>query len=166
MKHFLLALLACGVFSIPNFGQKGWTWQNPKPDGNTLNDVSIFGNGYAVSVGYQGLILRSADNGESWSKIESGITSILYGVSMNANGTGWVVGVPGAVLKTTDNGLTWTKQVTGNPYSYYAVATNNANDCLVGGYTGTMYISNDGGTNWINRPTALGQPHPIKIGCP
>ena len=153
MKHFLLALLACGVFSIPNFGQKGWTWQNPKPDGNTLNDVSIFGNGYAVSVGYQGLILRSADNGESWSKIESGITSILYGVSMNANGTGWVVGVPGAVLKTTDNGLTWTKQVTGNPYSYYAVATNNANDCLVGGYTGTMYISNDGGTNWINRPT-------------
>lgn len=153
MKRIAALLALTCMLSTAVFSQKGWTWQNPKPDGNSLNDVAIFGGNYAVSVGYQGLILRSADNGESWSKVVSGTTSILYGVSMNANGTGWAVGVPGAVLKTTDNGLTWIKQVTGNPYSYYAVATNNANNCLVGGYTGTMYISDDGGTNWINRPT-------------
>ncbi|MCX6225886.1 MAG: YCF48-related protein [Bacteroidia bacterium] len=153
MKRLFITLIILISISLHQFGQSGWFWLNPKPDGNTLNDVAIFGDGYAVAVGYMGLILRSTDNGETWSKIYSGTTSILWGVSMHENGTGWIVGVPGSVLKTTDNGLTWVKQATGNYYSYYAVFTSDGVNCMIGGYPGTVYTSNDGGTNWTTHPT-------------
>ena len=153
MKRLAAFLSFLLLISFNNYGQKGWTWLNPKPEGNTLNDVAVFGDGYAVAVGYLGLILRSTDNGESWSKINSGTTSTLWGVSMAQNGTGWAIGIPGSVLKTTDNGLTWVKQATGNYYSYYTVFTSDGVNCMIGGYPGTVYISNDGGTNWTARPT-------------
>ena len=153
MKRIAALLALSCMLSSAVFSQKGWTWLNPKPEGNTLNDVSIFGNNYAVAVGYNGLILRSSDNGETWSKINSGITNILWGVSIHESGTGWIVGVPGSVLKTTDNGLTWVKQTTGNPYSLYSLYTKDDQNCLVGGYMGSVYTTTDGGVNWTTTLT-------------
>jgi len=147
----LLSLLL--LFPVSQYAQKGWYWQNPKPDGNSLNGIALCSDTCAVAVGYMGLILRSTDNGETWSKAESGTASTLRGVSMAQNGTGWAVGVPGSVLKTTDNGLTWVKQPTGNPYSYDAVYTRDGINCIIGGYPGIVYTSDDGGINWTTRPT-------------
>jgi photosystem II stability/assembly factor-like uncharacterized protein len=144
--------------SSAQYGQNGWTWLNPKPDGNSLNAVALSGNNTAVAVGYMGLIMRSADNGENWSKISSGTTNILWGVSMAQNGTGWIVGVPGSVLKTTDYGQSWVKQQTGNPYSHYAVYTPNGVNCIIGGYPGIVCTSDNGGTSWTTHETNSTKP--------
>lgn len=45
--------------------QSGWTWSNPTPQGETLNDVAFAGvRGYAV--GQMGTVLRSDDGGRTW----------------------------------------------------------------------------------------------------
>ncbi len=148
MKRSAFFFLLGFMLSPAIFAQTGWTWQNPTPDGNTLNDVAIFGGKYAVAVGDLGLILRSEDKGETWAKISSSTKSRLNSIAMTDNGTGWIVGAGGTVLKTTDNGLTWIKQSIGNYYSLYAVATSDGVNCYAGGYLGKFNISKDGGATW------------------
>ncbi len=43
-----------------------WIWQNPLPQGNTLNDVKVFNDGSAIAVGYNGIVLKTKDNGNTW----------------------------------------------------------------------------------------------------
>ncbi|MFA6481742.1 MAG: YCF48-related protein [Bacteroidales bacterium] len=155
MKKFATLLAVFLLFSMNHYGQSGWTWMNPLPEGNTLLSVSVFGNSYAIAVGYEGLIMRSTDNGETWAKINSGTKSILRGVSIHQNGTGWIVGSSsGSVLKTMDNGLTWVNQPTGISKSYYVVETRDGVNCIIAGYSGTVCITSDGGATWTNRPTS------------
>lgn len=51
MKRSAAILSFLLLISFNNYGQKGWFWLNPKPEGNTLNDVALFGDGYAVAPG-------------------------------------------------------------------------------------------------------------------
>ncbi len=148
MKRFLLSLIVYGCITVSIFGQSGWTWVNPKPEGNQLYDVAICGASYAVAVGELGLILRSTDNGEHWTKISSGTKVALNSVSIAENGTGWIVGLYGTVLKTTDFGLTWSPQSTGNSSFYYSVITPDGVKCYIGVSNGRLIKSADGGETW------------------
>lgn len=152
MRKFTVVISLFLLVSLNQYGQSGWTWQNPKPEGNTLVSVSVFGSNNAVAVGHEGLILRSADNGETWSKITSGTKGNLKGVCINDNGSGWIVS--GTVLKTTDFGLTWTIQPTGTSRYFYAVDTKDGINCVIAGSSGTVCVTNDGGASWTARPTS------------
>ena len=57
-------------------GRSGWTWGDPAPQGNTLNNVAFLGaRGFAV--GEFGTVLRSGNGGSSWIGLPSGTTSSL-----------------------------------------------------------------------------------------
>ncbi len=150
MKRLSCALL-CAFLSFSSIqAQTGWFWQHPKPEGNNLNCVAVFGLDKAVSVGNIGFILRSADHGETWSKIPTGIVYNLNAVSIAQNGTGWAAGGGGTMLKTTDGGLTWVAQSTGKSNSVYALETTDGVKCLAGRYGGIFSVTNDGGLTWTN----------------
>jgi photosystem II stability/assembly factor-like uncharacterized protein len=60
-------------------GHSGWTWGDPTPQGNTLNDVTFAGNlGFAV--GDFGTVLRSEDGGNTWVGLPSGTSNNLFRV--------------------------------------------------------------------------------------
>jgi photosystem II stability/assembly factor-like uncharacterized protein len=78
------ALVAVGVlaatlsaFAAPvSVGHSGWTWGDPVPQGETLNNV-VFSGARGFAVGELGTVLRSEDGGATWTGLPSGTTSIL-----------------------------------------------------------------------------------------
>lgn len=66
----------CAIAAPVSVGHSGWTWGDPVPQGNTLNNVAFIGaRGFAV--GEFGTVLRSDDGGASWIGLASGTKSSL-----------------------------------------------------------------------------------------
>jgi hypothetical protein len=64
--------------------QYEWTWQNPLPQGNTLDGVSALDENNVWAVGDSGTILHW--NGTSWSAQASGTTNWLTSTGHLADG--------------------------------------------------------------------------------
>ena len=58
-----------------------WVWQNPLPQGNTLQDFSFIDTTNGFAVGARGTILRTTDGGNNWDILASDTNDDLYGVS-------------------------------------------------------------------------------------
>jgi photosystem II stability/assembly factor-like uncharacterized protein len=72
-----IAAAATPALAAPvSVGHSGWTWGDPIPQGNTLNNVAFAGaRGFAV--GEFGTVLRSDDGGSSWIGLPAGTKSSL-----------------------------------------------------------------------------------------
>jgi photosystem II stability/assembly factor-like uncharacterized protein len=71
----LLALPAVSPAAVRS-SQSGWSWGNPRPQGNNLNALD-FAGGRGYAIGDFGTIIRTDDGGANWSGIKSRITSDL-----------------------------------------------------------------------------------------
>ncbi|WP_195763748.1 WD40/YVTN/BNR-like repeat-containing protein [Pseudoduganella rivuli] len=67
-----------------------------------------------VAVGRRGVILASADAGQSWQQLPSPVSSDLTAVQFVDAQHGWIVGHDAVVLKTTDGGKTWERKLDGH----------------------------------------------------
>jgi len=127
-----------------------WHWQNPLPQGNTLNDVEFLDANTIVAVGDNGTVVRSSDAGANWSvqhSLGGGILNSLSGISFVDANTGFAVGYYGTVLRTTDSGVTW--QAYAGPFSsLYDVSFADVNTGTVVGEGGTVARTTDGGLSW------------------
>lgn len=146
----LLALSACDGDKPTGPGNgktqpSGWFWQNPLPQGNTLNDVSFSDANTGTAVGDAGTILRTTDGGATWLSQISGTTNQLYGVSFTNANTGTVVGYNGTILRTTDGGATWVSQNSGTTNTLVGISFTDANTGTVVGSRGTILRTTDGG---------------------
>lgn len=99
-----LALSASGQVSV---GHSGWTWGNPKPQGNTLSGLDFAGpRGYAS--GAFGTLLRTDDAGATWTGVRTGITDSLVRVRViDANTV--VVGGRCSLRRSDDGGQSFTR---------------------------------------------------------
>ncbi len=148
------------------WAQDNWFWQNPFPHGNRLNDVHVFDQNTAITVGDLGKITKTTDGGANWSEQNNaGGAFILSSVSfINAN-TGWAVGrdegFRGYISKTTNGGTSWALQRSVQPgseefLSVHFIDAQNGwavgwdRSCgIFGGctYFGIIYQTTDGGSN-------------------
>ena len=87
-----------------------WVWQNPLPQGNTLQDFSFIDTNNGFAVGARDTILKTTDGGNNWELIAGETEDDLYSVSFTDSNIGTVVGNFGAILRTTDAGNHWTIQ--------------------------------------------------------
>jgi len=61
----LIVLFVC-VLSFQAFGQgNGWEWQNPLPQGNTLQDAQFLDAQTGWVVGHLGTILKTINGGQN-----------------------------------------------------------------------------------------------------
>ncbi|MCF8419728.1 MAG: T9SS type A sorting domain-containing protein [Melioribacteraceae bacterium] len=123
----LLRIFILLILSTTAKGQ--WEWQNPLPQGNTLNDISYMNSNYNYSwaVGEGGTILRQVLL-TNYTVQESGTTENLNGVFTLDENNCVVVGDGGTILKTTDAGNSWTQKTSGvtqNLNKVYFVDGNN-----------------------------------------
>lgn len=79
----------------------------------TLMDVERAGTAL-VAVGKRGLIIRSEDNGASWSQADVPVSATLSAVHFPTPELGWAAGHGGVILHSADGGVTWEKQFDGN----------------------------------------------------
>jgi len=150
-RRTLLILIASVSFSAVSpclSSPLNWVWQNPLPQGNSLNDVYFTDvlNGIAVGVG--GTIIRTTDGGSTWLIQNSGVPATLYGVSFTDVNTGTAVGAWGTILRTTDGGSTWFVQNSGVTETLYGVSFIDVNTGTAVGPSGKIVRTTDGGETW------------------
>ncbi len=143
----LAGTAAAGAAPV-SVGMSGWTWGNPVPQGETLNNVAFQGaRGYAVGEG--GTVLRSDDGGASWSGLSSGSSSnltLLQEVDPNTV----VVGGGCTVRESNDGGATFhrlpvNESEQGCASKVAAVSFLDANTGYVEQADGSILLTKDAG---------------------
>ncbi|MFA7418470.1 MAG: YCF48-related protein [Melioribacteraceae bacterium] len=143
MKNLLIGLLFITSQLLAQ-----WEWQNPLPQGNTLNDVKIVNDKIVIAVGDLGTVIRSVDAGETWNKIYLGTEMKFSSVHFGDENTGYILGVDGTIFKTTDRGERWKALSTGIKTTYHAICFVSKDIGYVCGYYGYIMKTTDGGETW------------------
>ncbi|HNW59643.1 MAG TPA: YCF48-related protein [bacterium] len=134
--------------AAPVLSQTGWYWQNPLPQGNTLNAVQKAGSSAFYAVGKQGTIVRSDDQGASWQARASGVTTELHALVFFNADSGVIVGAKGTILRTRDGGDSFQQLPSPDTTSYYAIYGFDQNTLLIAGANGAIRQSYNGGDTW------------------
>ena len=131
---------------------------NASPGGNLKNkrsgtDKSLYsvayGNGTWIAAGSRGTILKSTDNGNSWTIKNSGTDTFISGIFYGSN-TWIAVGEKGTILKSTDDGETWTIKDSDTDKQYQSVTYGNGRWIVIG-FRGAIVDSIDNGDFWRKR---------------
>ena len=167
MLRFACALIgvalaaSCGGGSNPagpgnnNTGPATWVWENPRPQGNALNAVAVFGAGvnYTImAVGDYGTIVRWAGRGADVEVLPSGTDQTLRGVELSDADHAIVVGDMGTLLRTSDGGVTW-EALPGQSTSLRGIDFVGTDVGVVVGGAATSLVlrTTDGGDTWTEQ---------------
>lgn len=118
-----------------------------------IRSISHTDNGICVAVGYNGVMVRSTDYGQSWQYVP-GVPDLEYSsVCFADESTGFTVG-NSTLLKTTDAGATW--NVISEEYPLLAIDFPTPDKGFAVGILGLIMRTTDGGETWeqYNYPTS------------
>ncbi len=147
---FLCLLCATPLYAQQFIPTAFWEFLHPEPQGNNLRAVKMIDSLTYISVGDQGTIVRTSDDGASWKVTNKvvGFTGILTSIDFGTASTGACLGVS-SVFFTNDTGKSWRRidlptTVTMNRIYY---ATPSRVFCV--GKDGTIMLSVDSGKAWV-----------------
>jgi photosystem II stability/assembly factor-like uncharacterized protein len=149
---------------ILNSTDFGYTWMRKAivPNQELLNIYfSNSLNGWAV--GWGGLILRTTDGGNTWTRQKPPVgDEYLKSVMFISDKKGWVIGFNGQVLRTSDGGSSWRSQMlpagwTGREFRGWLNNFSFADEYngWVVGDQNQIYQSTDGGASWQSRSSQV-----------
>jgi photosystem II stability/assembly factor-like uncharacterized protein len=144
-----------GIFVSTNNGLT-WATSNAGIAGNYVYSLATMGTAFFAGTN-QGTVYRSVDNGKTWTKASTGITSGDIVRSLVAVGSTLYATTDGqGVYRTTNNGSTWSAIMTGHTDAFGAALTlNNAGTTLLSGTRTGIFRTTDGGTNWTASNSGL-----------
>ncbi len=148
----LFIFLSCLSFAGNDEGT--WTWQYPRPQGNTLRAVGISPSAW-IAVGDYGTIVRTSDAGLSWSFVPNTYAQHIQGLCRLPNGKWLAAGREGLMIASEDDGLTWSRRPTNSRADLFGVAFATAETGAAVGSAGTILWSEDGGISWIPRDSGV-----------
>lgn len=106
-------------------------------------------NGRAlVVVGTHGLVLRSADSGQNWSRLELPGWPSLIDIASCGDGRLAALATESQVYVSTDDGANWQAHAISTEESPQAITCDPGNRLWVVGSFSTIMVSSDGGANW------------------
>ncbi|MDO8425548.1 MAG: YCF48-related protein [bacterium] len=128
----------------------GSTWTNRVFGDDDYRGAYVVSASEAYVVGENGKIVKSTDNGATWTEQTSGETVQWEGVHCASSGNCWAVGASGKIRKTSDGGTTWTAvtKPSGISGTIGAVFMQDANIVWIGGTDAKLFKTTDGGTAW------------------
>jgi hypothetical protein len=83
------------------------TWQKQHPVATRLNDIVFSDSSAGFAVGDGGVILKTADAGDSWTLLASGTTKNINALAVTDGGDVWAVGDNGTILCSQNKGDGW-----------------------------------------------------------
>jgi len=118
----------------------GKSWQSIQPiTGDKHYNASAHDlHGAIVIVGEAGLILRSTDEGVTWSEVESPVKSSLFSIVSTSAGRFVACGLGGAVLHSVDGGNKWQVSPTPEKHSWFGVSAMAEDVVLLAGNGGAL----------------------------
>jgi photosystem II stability/assembly factor-like uncharacterized protein len=118
---------------------------------NVLLNLNSFNGNVVIITGYDGVILRSIDGGESFVQVTSGVGNgiDLWGLKMINDSLGWICGLNNTLLRTIDAGVTWQNINTGfTGYHYWNIDFYNEDIGYITGGNGRVLKTVNGGLTW------------------
>jgi photosystem II stability/assembly factor-like uncharacterized protein len=128
--------------------QTNWFWLNPQPQGNNLLATHFVNNTTGFAVGEFGTVLKTINEGQTWTQLTAGTSRTLRAVYFVDASTGFVAGDSGTILKTTNGGTSWITLTSGTLNTLRTIFFRDANTGTVAGNSGTIIKTADGGTTW------------------
>jgi photosystem II stability/assembly factor-like uncharacterized protein len=140
-------------------GHSGWYWGNPLPQGNTIGSID-FAGGRGYAAGAFGTLLRTDDQGATWSGITTGIVNDLTTVdAVDANTV--IIGGGCSARRSDDGGGTFhrlpftpSELSCSSPIKAISFASTTAGFLLL--EDGTLLATADGGTSFSRRTAIPG----------
>lgn len=132
------------------------------PTRATLTSVSFADEKLGWAVGHWGVILHTADGGETWSlqRSDTAVDRPLFSVLFSDAGHGVAVGLWSLVLTTADGGRTWSEVKLPLPpdggradRNLFALFANARGSLFVAAERGTILRSDDQGATWTYHAT-------------
>lgn len=148
--------VAVGLWSLVlTTADGGATWQAVQvraPEGAKKADLNLLGlftdaKGRLFATAERGMLLRSDDQGRSWSYLASGYKGSFWTGLAAADGTLLAAGLRGSLYRSADDGRSWTRIETQSKASITALAHSGTE--IVGvGLDGLVLRSSDGGASF------------------
>ena len=130
------------------------------PDREDYYGVFVLDEQNAWAVGNRGVILHTADAGQTFTQLNSGVERAIYDVNFADAQSGVAIGQDGLILKTADGGQTW-KQIplalpledwqVAQPHMFALSRGASPNHVWAVGPVGAIIHSADGGETWQNQ---------------
>jgi photosystem II stability/assembly factor-like uncharacterized protein len=146
--NFLLATVFC-FLTIGLNAQ--WEWQNPVPQGNTLNDVFFINQDIGWAVGELGTILKTTNGGATFEMQSSNLFERLHAVEFFTPQHGFAVGANGTILETNNGGDAWNTVSSCINADLLDLCLVEPGKIWIGGENGTLILSIDGGYSWESK---------------
>lgn len=154
MVKTVVYILFLFLFFLPELYPQ-WQWQNPLPQGNSLNSILYVNDQLVWACGTTGTLLKSTDGGDTWEFIMLQDRMYVRDIFFINDETGWLCGESedyelSYILGTTNGGLTWEiqySQTQGGPFKSIVFADDNYG-WSAGSYTDILHTT-DGGQNWF-----------------
>lgn len=128
------------------YGEMGWEWVSPKPQGNTMRRYVSLPGGKHLIVGNGGTYLTSTD-GATWTVGRIAGAGQLEGIVVN--GTQIIAAASdGGIYLSTDAAVSWNRVHSSGWSGFHSVAYGNGHYIAVGD-DGLMALSDDG-ESWDN----------------
>lgn len=122
------------VCGLPKLCNQGFCWENPLPQGNTLNGVFAFGPRAIWAVGEAGTVLFW--NGEKSALVDLGTTSDFYAVWGSSPADLYVGGDDGSIFHF--NGTAWAREQTPGTYRINTLWVSPTGVAFAGANGGTI----------------------------
>lgn len=111
-----------------------------------LSAVHVGEDGAITVAGEFSLILRSTDEGASWTALNRGDAAI-FAIDLRSDGVGYAVGQDGLILRTADGGASWAVLPSGGSKSNL-LGVRSVGDQVVVSAMHDMLVSRDNGQSW------------------
>lgn len=152
----VIAVGAYGLCAATSNGGRTWERRKVIADDYHLNRLSRGPAGTLYLAGEHGVLLRSVDEGATWSPIATDYDGSFYGVLPLNEQTLLAYGLRGRLFRSEDDGGTWTQLDLGET-ALFATGTALVNGpILLAGNARALWLSYDGGRSFIRRDSKLG----------
>lgn len=158
LSAFCIVMDRVYILKTTNYGNNfTQVYQSPNP---VLDMVNAGVNGTGFAVGSQGLILKTTDDGTSWTKITIGDNNEWGTVDFADQDNGIIIGTSAydSVYSTTNGGISWRKsKIPTDKITMEVKFTSTATetDAIACGLEGTIFRTTNTGLTWspITSPT-------------
>jgi len=154
--------IAVGAYGLAMATRDGGRTWDPlplravNPRGLHLYGVRAVG-GHWVIAGEQGLLLRSSDDGATFSALASPYKGSFFGLLSTRSGALLAYGLRGSVYRSGDAGASWDKVELGTPVSLQAgLERADRGELALLAQNGELFVSTDDGHRFTRRPPPAG----------
>lgn len=136
-----------------------WVQVLPAQSAPFSQAISFVDQFRGIVVGDSGLVLRTTDGGDTWTRVNSGTSQKLISLSYVYPDIAWAAGGGATLGKTTDGGATWTWQTLGTDTSaaFLSMTFHFSQYGWIADNKGRLYRTSDAGSSWTPQTSGITQ---------